>query len=97
MLFTQFLDKITVLAASSPFLKDNTQNELELRQIMSLRDRLAHANDYAATPEEASIVCRTVRLIDKWRKDLMSWFQPCEEAEPNVARGEIQIIEPHDH
>jgi hypothetical protein len=68
LLFTQFVDKITILAGSPAFLESNL--ETELRQVMDLRDRLAHANDYAATPQDAVIVCRTVRLIDKWIGDL---------------------------
>ncbi len=73
LLFTQFADKVTIIRTSPYFLfsKNNFKNELE--QIRSLRDHLVHANDYAASVEAASQVCRTARLVDKWSKELWNW------------------------
>src|SRR5262249_13840843 len=48
--------------------------ECELKQIQSLRDQLAHANDYASSARAASETCKTVRLIDNWSRQLLQAF-----------------------
>jgi hypothetical protein len=70
LLFTQFIDKVTIIRKSPLFKFGRDLFESELKKIQSLRNHLAHANDYAASPEAASETCRTVRLIDKWSKHL---------------------------
>jgi hypothetical protein len=70
LLFTQFIDKVTIIRKSPLFKFGRDLFESELKKIQSLRNHLAHANDYAASPESASETCRTVRLIDKWSKHL---------------------------
>jgi len=68
LLYTQFWDKVTIAAKvmtppagwpEGPFLKD-------MNAIQSLRNDLAHANDYAATREAARNVCGYVRAMDEW-------------------------------
>jgi hypothetical protein len=73
LLFTQFADKVMIIRKSQRFVLGRNGFENDLKQIQSLRDHLAHANDYAATRESASKVCGTVRLADKWSKELSSW------------------------
>jgi hypothetical protein len=33
-----------------------------------IRNHLAHANNYAASPEAAVNSCQTIRLVDKWSR-----------------------------
>ena len=70
LLFTQFCDKVTIIRKSPRFAARATGFEGEMKKVQTLRDHLAHANDYAATPDAASRVCATVRLIEKWRNEL---------------------------
>jgi CBS domain-containing protein len=81
LLFTEFPDKAAIIRKSPLFL--NSKSELsksefknEFEDIRSLRDYLAHANDYAASADAASQACRIVRLIDKWSKQLRDWPRP---------------------
>ena len=75
LLFTQFADKKRILR-KSPWLKIGKDKfESELDKIRKLRDRVAHANEYAATPEAASETCGTVRLIDKWSAEFSQWIE----------------------
>jgi CBS domain-containing protein len=73
LLFTQFVDKVTIIRKSPHSIFGKGRFESELRKVQSLRDRLVHANDYAASPKAASETCETVRLIDKWSKSLSQW------------------------
>jgi hypothetical protein len=70
LLFTQFVDKAIIIFKNGRFLTDEDTFESECKRIQSLRDHLAHANDYAASPEAAIETCRTVRLIDQWNDRL---------------------------
>jgi hypothetical protein len=78
LLFTQFIDKVTIIRKSPLFKFARDLFESELKKIQSLRNHLAHANDYAASPEAASETCKTVRLIDKWSKQFSQWLQDIE-------------------
>jgi hypothetical protein len=73
LLFTEFCDKVTIVRKSQAFQWSKTSFESDLAQVQSLRNDLAHANDYAATREAASHVCETVRLIDQWLNRLATW------------------------
>jgi hypothetical protein len=75
LLFTQFADKVTIIRRSPRFPFGKGRFESELKQAQSLRDHLAHANDYAASPDAARNVCSAVRLIDKWNKELSGWLR----------------------
>lgn len=72
LLFTQFGDKITILKKrpNSPF--DTGDFKRDLNRIQALRDDLAHANEYAASRNDACYVCETVRLMDTWIERLAS-------------------------
>jgi hypothetical protein len=73
LLFTQFGDKETIIR-KSPFFKLNKRAfKNELAQIQTLRNALAHANDYASSQEAARQTCRTVRLIEAWSATLATW------------------------
>ena len=69
LLFTQFADKTTIIRKSTTFALGDKSLQNEFREIQVLRDRLAHANDYAAKADDATKVCRVVRSIDKWIKN----------------------------
>jgi hypothetical protein len=75
LLFTQFCDKKSILSKSRNLKTSKRKFDDELGRIQSLRDHLAHANDYAASPEAASKTCETVRLLDSWREELLQWLQ----------------------
>jgi hypothetical protein len=74
VLYTQFADKMTIIRKSPRFSFEKNSFRNDFQQIQSLRDNLAHANDYAASSEDASKVCSTVRLMDKWNKVLLNWL-----------------------
>ena len=71
LLFTQISDKGTILLRKFKSW-DLGESQGELRghfsQIRKLRDKLAHANDYATTLEDANEVCRTVQTLLELRR-----------------------------
>ena len=73
LLFTQFSDKIDIIKKSPNFLFGRKKFEKELKNVEKLRNKLAHANDYAASRDAASCVCETVRVMDDWIHRLSSW------------------------
>jgi hypothetical protein len=75
LLFTQFPDKATIVRKSPRFKFDVDTFENEFEKIRSLRNHLAHANDYATSPEAAVETSSTVRLIDKWTDQLAQLMQ----------------------
>ena len=70
LLFTQFSDKAKILTKSSCFSHSKSELRRRLEAIRCLRDKLAHANDYAATPEEAHKVCALVRSLLELREEI---------------------------
>ena len=74
LLYTEFSDKVTIIAKYEPVLrelaKSKTSFSKDMRKIRELRDKLAHANDYAATQKAARHVCECVRKMDDWIKVL---------------------------
>jgi CBS domain-containing protein len=74
LLFTQFADKKIILRKSSCFPRSKTKIDEDLSRIEALRNNIAHANEYASSPEAACVACATVRLIDEWIKDLSDWM-----------------------
>ena len=72
LLFTQFADKITIICESEGFSFEKSEFETDLKRIQRLRDQLANANDYAASPKAADNGCRAVGLIDKWNNAFVS-------------------------
>jgi hypothetical protein len=73
LLFTQFDDKITIIRKSPRFDRNKSAFESEMKEARDLRDKLAHANQYAATREAAAQVCDTVRKIEDWTARLSKW------------------------
>lgn len=73
LLYTEFCDKVSIVRRSPAFVWSKKSFDDDLGKIQSLRDDLAHANDYAATREAASHVCETVRLMDQWIERLATW------------------------
>jgi hypothetical protein len=73
LLYTQFCDKVTIVRKSPDFTWSKTSFEDDLGKAQSLRDDLAHANDYAPTRVAAGQVCETVRLMDQWIDRLATW------------------------
>ena len=59
LLFSQFCDKSEILLKGFQLPRSKTS----LRGIQKLRDSLAHANEYAASPEQARNVCAVVRNL----------------------------------
>jgi hypothetical protein len=76
LLFTQFVDKARIIYKSGRFLKELNAFEQQYQKIQFLRDHLAHANDYAASPDSAAETCRTVRLIDQWNDQFLHLSNP---------------------
>jgi hypothetical protein len=71
LLFTQFFDKTTIVARL--FSESQRKSlEVKLRRIEHLRNHVAHANDYAATPSLAKNVCEVVRELLELRGELQN-------------------------
>ena len=66
LLFTQFCDKSEILLNGFQLPRSKTS----LRGIQKLRDSLAHANEYAASPEQARNVCAVVRNLLTLREEI---------------------------
>lgn len=73
LLFTEFGDKATIIRKNPKIGSDKKSCKREFNRVRELRDHLAHANDYAATPDAACEVCQTVRLMDDWITRLTAW------------------------
>src|SRR5690606_8025470 len=63
LLFTQFCDKSDILLKGFQLPQRKTVIRGQLEQIQALRDKLAHANEYASSPEQARNVCMVVRNL----------------------------------
>lgn len=70
LLFTQISDKGTILRKSKSWDLGESGGKLEehFSRIRDLRDKLAHANDYATTLDDANEVCRTVQKLLELRR-----------------------------
>jgi CBS domain-containing protein len=67
---TFFSDKVDILSASSHFVKNRDQFSTELNQLRQLRNKLVHANEYAADRQSARNICVMVRKAEYWVKEL---------------------------
>jgi hypothetical protein len=74
LLFTLFSDKAEVIIKNGAWNIVSNQFDNDFKKIRQLRNHLAHANDYAASPETASDTCKTVRLIDYWIDNFSGWL-----------------------
>lgn len=77
LLFTQFADKKTLLKKQLPKTRTKSSFEKALSTIESLRNKVAHANEYANTPTHARNVCKTVRELLQFRVEIA-------ELQPNI-------------
>ncbi len=73
LLFTGFGDKKNIILKSPRFPRAGTTFDSDMTEAKDLRNRLAHANQYAATREAAAKVCKTVRTIEYWIAQLSEW------------------------
>lgn len=60
LLFTQFCDKTDIITKSFQIPPSKKKVRGRLEKIQKLRDNLAHANEYAASPDHATNVCAIV-------------------------------------
>ncbi len=70
LLFTEFCDKRDILTKLSCFSSRKKELRNPLKRIEGLRHKIAHANEYAATPEEARDVCGIVRNLLEVREEI---------------------------
>jgi CBS domain-containing protein len=92
LLFTQFSDKVVILRKRTSFpWGSRSKFESELAAIQELRDRLAHANEYAHTRDSAVAVCNTVRLIEKWNGALANWLRDSSQAQQVESDPQSQV------
>ena len=70
LLFTEFCDKRDILLHFFPS-SLGKEKLRHLKEIEKLRDKVAHANDYATTQTEAQRVCAVVRNLLEIRKEIV--------------------------
>lgn len=71
LLFTQFCDKNRIVTLHLP--EDRREDiEVKLNRVEKLRNSIAHANEYAASPDQAKIVCEVVRELLELRDELQA-------------------------
>jgi len=75
LLFTQFADKVEILKQLTPIVLTGSALE-QLRDFKKLRNSLAHANEYAASPNQATHVCDVVRQLLNMRQDFERFYAP---------------------
>jgi hypothetical protein len=63
LLFTQFCDKKRIIAKGFDLPFSNRDLQSQLDDLEKLRNNLAHANEYAATPDQARAVCMSLRNL----------------------------------
>ena len=63
LLFTQFCDKAVIIRKSVNLGFSKSQLERDFDAFQDLRDKLAHANEYAATSDDAAGVAKTVQRL----------------------------------
>jgi hypothetical protein len=70
LLFTQFCDKKTLIKHHGLKSRSKSSIEQTLSEIEALRNNIAHANDYAKTPQEAREICKTIRDLLEIRSEI---------------------------
>ncbi|SRR5258706_8153474 len=70
LLLTQFCDKKQLIFRRYQGQRSKTALKNALNKIERLRDFVAHANDYAASPEQATEVCAVVRNLVELRGEI---------------------------
>jgi hypothetical protein len=72
LLFTQFADKKTLIRKRLHNARSKSSFETSLKAIESLRNKVAHANEYADSPAHARNVCKTVRELLHLRLEIVA-------------------------
>jgi hypothetical protein len=70
LLFTQFADKAEIMKRLKPLAVNGAAFERRLRHFENLRNSLAHANEYASSPDQAKDVCNVVRELLSMRREI---------------------------
>jgi hypothetical protein len=70
LLYAEFCDKAEVIKRLNPNGASNTSLARQLRHFERLRNSVAHANEYAASPDQARYVCNLVRELLALRRQL---------------------------
>jgi hypothetical protein len=70
LLFTQFCDKADIIRKSFSFSRSKANTRDWFAEIQKLRDNLAHANEYAASPDHARRVCGVVRNLLTLKREI---------------------------
>ncbi len=86
LLFTQFCDKADIITKSFQLARGKTKLRGQLNEIQELRDNLAHANEYAATPDHARNVCAVLRDLLALREEIASTYAS------DVARDQLNPV-----
>jgi len=73
LLFTQIVDKATIIRRSP--LSPGKIHQRDIKKIETLRNGVAHANDYADSPDAAKQTCEAVRLIERWSDHFSQWLK----------------------
>ena len=72
---TNFFDKQLIVQRFTCFEYGGERLETELGDIRRLRNQIAHADNFALTPEQAREACRVARNLLALREQLCSWLQ----------------------
>ncbi|WP_445466538.1 hypothetical protein [Faunimonas sp. B44] len=91
LLFTQFCDKADIVVKSSMLPLSRSQAREQLEAIQELRNSLAHANDYAAVPEQARNVCAVVRNLISLKAQIAAVPAPAPQQAIESAPGPIEL------
>jgi hypothetical protein len=70
LLYAQFCDKAEIMKRLKPIDMSIKAFERQLRHFEDLRNNLAHANQYAASPDRAKHVCFLVRQLLSTRHEI---------------------------
>lgn len=73
LFYTEFADKKVIILDSGLFSASKGSFKSAMERAESLRNRLAHANEYASTREAALAVSKTVQDIENWIGWLNAW------------------------
>jgi hypothetical protein len=66
LLLTLFPDKVKIIRSGGPKFSSTRDFGEDLERVRSLRNALAHADNYAASRDDAINACETVRIMDHW-------------------------------
>jgi len=70
LLFTQFADKAEIMKRLKPLAVNGPLLDQKLRHFERLRNSLAHANEYASSPDQAKHVCNLARELLSMRRQI---------------------------